>query len=216
MARRKGRTAGDFRRRKPVREPYDVVLIVCEGQKTEPAYFKGVGATYGLSSANVKVVPSNYGNDPVSVVKYAEEEYRKAKDYDRVYCVFDRDGHANFDQAIDRIRGSSLGQQGKMIAAFSIPCFEVWVLLHFEYVAAPFRAAGGHSACDRVISEVRRYIADYSKDFSGIYAQLEPRLGDAITHGARLETENGRTGSDNPSTQLHELVKYLRDLRATA
>lgn len=97
-------------------------------------------------------------------MKYAEEEYRKAKDYDRVYCVFDRDGHANFDQAIDRIRGSSL----------------------------------------------------YSKDFSGIYAQLEPWLGDAITHGARLETENGRTGSDNPSTQLHELVKYLRDLRATA
>jgi hypothetical protein len=95
-----------------VRQPYDVVLIVCEGQKTEPAYFKGVGATYGLSSANVKVVPSDYGNDPVSVVEYAQEEYRKARDYDRVYCVFDRDGHANFDQAINRIGGVPLPVEG--------------------------------------------------------------------------------------------------------
>ena len=90
------------------------------------------------------------------------------------------------------------------------------MLLHFEYWAAPFHSASGHSVCDQVISEVRRHIGDYSKGFSGIYAHLEPRLDDAIMRGERLEGENGKTGSDNPSTQLHKLVRYLCDLRVMA
>lgn len=203
----------DFRRRALRREPYDRVLIVCEGKKTEPAYFNSLSQTFGLSNANIRAVPSNYGNDPMSVVNYAEDEFHQTKDYDRVYCVFDRDGHANFQQAVDRIRDSRLGRQGKMFAAYSVPCFEVWVLLHFQYWSAPFKSAGGQSACDRVIAEVTRHIPGYSKDFSGVFALLEPRIEDAIRHGERLEAENADTGSDNPSTQLHHLVKYLRDLR---
>jgi len=31
-----------YRRLSPQREPYDYVLIVCEGEKTEPNYFYGL------------------------------------------------------------------------------------------------------------------------------------------------------------------------------
>jgi hypothetical protein len=43
-------------RRGPTREPYDVVLIVCEGAKTEPNYFKRLKLAYRLSNANIHVL----------------------------------------------------------------------------------------------------------------------------------------------------------------
>lgn len=36
---RRAKKAKDLRRRKARRDPYDKVLIVCEGSKTEPYYF---------------------------------------------------------------------------------------------------------------------------------------------------------------------------------
>ena len=70
MARRR-RTAADYARRGPAREPYDLVLIVCEGTKTEPFYFDGLRVAERLSSANIKVTPA-VGSDPMSIVQYAE------------------------------------------------------------------------------------------------------------------------------------------------
>ncbi len=214
MPRRRGRRLREYRRRNAIREPYDIVLIVCEGQKTEPAYFKGLCSTYRLSNTNIRVVPGDWGNDPLSIVKYAIREYEKSKDYDRVYCVFDRDGHANFQQALDYVSRSPLGRLGKLHTAHSIPCFELWVLMHFVYWTAPIQPAGNQSACDRALAEVRRFIPDYSKGFEGVYGNLENRLESAITHGQRLEEENRQTGSANPATELHKLVAYLRDLRS--
>ena len=40
-------------RRGPRREPYDRVLIVCEGECTEPLYFQDLTAHYRLSTANM-------------------------------------------------------------------------------------------------------------------------------------------------------------------
>ena len=97
MARRKPRSARTYRRKEEVRESYDVVLIVCEGKKTEPEYFEGLKRAYRLSGANIKVVPGD-GNDPVSIVKHALTEYRKGG-YDRAFCVFDRDGPFGFAPA---------------------------------------------------------------------------------------------------------------------
>ncbi|MCD6198288.1 MAG: hypothetical protein J7K15_06905 [Deltaproteobacteria bacterium] len=36
---RKERKAESLRRRRAMKAPYDVILIVCEGEKTEPNYF---------------------------------------------------------------------------------------------------------------------------------------------------------------------------------
>lgn len=95
MARRKSRSSNTYCRKEAIREPYDVVLIVCEGEKTEPGYFEGLKKAHRLSSANIKVV-SGEGSDPVSIVKHALRECQKGG-YDRVFCVFDRNGHMILD-----------------------------------------------------------------------------------------------------------------------
>jgi hypothetical protein len=75
------RTAGSYARRGPVREPYDRVLIVCEGKKTEPYYFGGLRLHYRLSSANIEITPAN-GTDPMSIVSFAEA---RLDEYDRAF-----------------------------------------------------------------------------------------------------------------------------------
>lgn len=50
------------RQRKNPREPYDVVLIVCEGSKTEPAYFTALKNELRLSSANISIFGKECGS----------------------------------------------------------------------------------------------------------------------------------------------------------
>ena len=52
---RKAREAESLRRQAAKRAPYDVVLIVCEGEKTEPYYFKGLREHLRLSNANIVI-----------------------------------------------------------------------------------------------------------------------------------------------------------------
>ena len=199
----------DYARRGPAREPYALVLIVCEGAKTEPNYFNGLRIAERLSSANIKVTPAD-GSDPMSIVQYAE---RFAAAYDKVFCVFDRDEHANYDAAVQRISQSSLGQTGQLVAITSWPCFELWMLLHFRYSSAAIAVAGGRTSGEMTCRELRRHIPEYQKGRKAIYGELLPRRATALTNAARLKQENSRTGTSNPSTRVHELVNYLLHLR---
>ena len=52
---RKSREAESLRRQAAKRAPYDVVLIVCKGEKTEPYYFKGLREHLQLSNANIVI-----------------------------------------------------------------------------------------------------------------------------------------------------------------
>ena len=54
------------------RASYDRVLIVSEGSKTEPNYFKEIRAYFRLLTANVEVRPSEFGTAPIQVVEYAK------------------------------------------------------------------------------------------------------------------------------------------------
>lgn len=213
MARRRPRRATAYRRKAPARAPYDVALIVCEGEKTEPEYLRGLRKACDLNPANVKIVSAD-GNDPVSIVREAIQTYRSNPgEFDRVFCVFDRDGHANYQDALDLVANSPLGKRGKLAAITSVPCFEIWVLLHYAYSTAPYAASGGRSACDNVVLAIRDHLAEYEKAFDGIFEKLLPFLDTAVAHGERLEAHNLATRSDNPATRVHELVKFLRGLK---
>jgi hypothetical protein len=178
---------------------------VCEGGKTEPQYLDGLKLAFKLSSANIRVTSAD-GTDPVSIVRFAERLCRTEK-YDRVYCVFDRNNHANFAEAIGLIR------QLRYREIVSWPCFEFWILLHFVYSTAPYNGAGNQSACDLVVRDVKKHFAAYTKGHRGVYGHLETKLDVAITNAKRLAQHNASTGSINPATAVHELVGYLRDLK---
>jgi hypothetical protein len=201
-----------YRRRGPTREPYDVVLLACEGSKTEPNYFKEAGVAYQLSSLNIQIRQPP-GNDPLKIVEFAIDELARDSDYNRAYCVFDRDQHSNFDQAIRRAEESEHGRVGRLFVIPSVPCFEIWILLHYRYTARAYTAVGSQTACERLIREVREHFADYEKGRTGVFAELSGTLNQALANAARLEEHNADTASLNPATRMHHLICYLKELR---
>lgn len=213
----KQRTSKSLHRRKAKRASYDRVLIVCEGEKTEPNYFKEIRTHFRLKSVNIEIEDNTSGSAPISVVNNALKKYKKTKDYDRVYCVFDKDTHPTYDQALDKISRARLAKGHKIIAAQSVPCFEFWILLHFEYTTGSFSATGKASFCTSVINKIKakNYIPDYEKGAKDLSPILIPRLDCAISNAKKVEQFHidSYTETDNPSTKVHELVEYLKTLK---
>ncbi len=208
---RKERKAKSLRRRRAQKASYDVVLIVCEGEKTEPNYFNELKRAFRLSNANIKVC--GQGSDPLSVVDFAIETYRKEPEFDRVYCVFDRDRHKTYPTALDKVRHPGLSKGSKIFAIPSVPCFEFWLLLHFTYTTKPFDASTSDSICSKVIKELKKHLSTYQKGDRDIFNKIQDKLDDAIANARHVEEFHQTFRTDNPSTLVYSLVEYLRDLK---
>lgn len=211
---RKQRRASSLKRKSARRAVYDRVLVVCEGSKTEPNYFKEIRATYRLSTANIDICGKECDSDPLSVIKYAIKTFKKDSDYDRVFCVVDRDKHTTFDAAMDKLHRTKLGKGVTFTAITSVPCFEFWLLLHFGYTTRQFCAPGMDSNCELVIDELNRrnLIPGYNKGAQNVFSLTKDKLSDAIKHAKRLQEHNRETESVNPATNIHELIEYLISL----
>nr|VFJ54565.1 MAG: RloB-like protein [Candidatus Kentron sp. DK] len=213
MVRRKGREPIARRQHRPDRKipDYGHVLIICEGEKSEPIYFNELRKHYQMNNV---VVTSADGTDPVSIVRTARHRQKEAdargKPYDRVYCVFDRDEHANFDDASQQLE--YLRKRG-FYPIRSWPCFEFWLLLHFTYTRRPFERDGRQTAARNCESALRREMPHYRKGATGVFMELLPRLEAARERAARAREDAKATLENNPSTEVHELVDYLRRLR---
>ena len=68
--------SNDLSRNKPKREPYENILIVCEGEKTEINYFKDLKSHELLTSVNIEIISAKHSN-PDYVVKEAIKEKGK-------------------------------------------------------------------------------------------------------------------------------------------
>jgi len=208
---RKERRAELLHRRRATKAPYDVILIVCEGEKTEPNYFNEFKKAFRLSNANIKVC--GQGADPLTVVNFAIQTFRQEPEFDRVYCVFDRDRHTTYHTALDKIRHTRLGKGSKIFAIPSVPCFEFWLLLHFTYTTGPFDAPAGDSICSRVIKELKKHLPAYQKGDQDIFNKTQDKLSNAISNAQKVEQFHQTSGTDNPSTLVHSLVEYLMNLK---
>ncbi len=202
---RKAKKLQSLRRRQARREPYDVVLIVCEGEKSETNYFNGLKNEFRLNNANIEIC--GLGCDPLNLVKHAIARLRENKEFDRVYCVFDRDRHKTYKNALNKVRNTTLGGRRKIEAITSVPCFEYWLLLHFTYTTAPA------SNCSPVIERLKSYWYDYEKTDKRIFDKIKDKLDKAITNARQVEQYHKTSGTDNPSTRVHHLVDYLRTLK---
>lgn len=138
--RRKVRQAESLRRARAKRDSYDTVLIVCEGEKTEPYYFQELRDDLRLNPFNIEITGDTRGSSPVNVVNYALKNH---KDYDKTFCVFDQDQHSDYQTALRKIKGREKSREHPVHAITSVPCFEFWLLLHFRMTTKNFAVASG-------------------------------------------------------------------------
>lgn len=196
-----------------IRASYDVVLIVCEGEKTEPNYLSALRDELQLSSANIKVL--GIGADPLTIVNHAIEEFECYKDYDQVYCVFDKDQHATYQAALDKIAAYRNRKENQIPihAITSVPCFEYWLLLHFIESTKPYEQVGKKSAGDQVRADVKNHIPGYDKGHKEIYSITKDKTALAIKRAKRIFVQQENNDTDNPTTNFYLLVEYLINLK---
>ena len=213
---RKPRNPKADRAARPLRQPAPRILLVCEGEKTEPLYFRDMVNAWDIGN-QVKIA-RNDGFSPDRIVAQADELYAQAKQegdgFDDIYCVFDRDAHEHFNAAINRLH--TLKANGRPLnAVVSVPCFEFWLLLHFGYTEKPYSSTGNKSVGNAVVSDLKKKpgFTKYDKGMVGVFKLLAPNLEQALKHAQQLAAH--RAGNDehpNPSTQVHLLVNRLRVL----
>lgn len=199
------RSTKSFRRKPGRKPPRSITLIVCEGE-TERTYFDVARAHYGLTNAEVIIANNTEGSAPISVVRCAERKSTELGGYDKIYCVFDRDRHASFREACDKIR--SLSTRAKkplpIEEIVSIPCFEIWVLLHFDQTDAPAER------CADVVVRIQNHMPNYRKADVTVARQLMNDVDTALINADWLERRAAANGN-NPYTAVHRLLKYLQE-----
>ena len=216
----KERQKRQLERKQGKRASYDRVLIVSEGTETEPNYFKEIRSFYRLYTANVQVVPSGYGTAPDQVVDYAEtlfingniEKRIQKRAFEKVYVVIDRDDHKSYYNAISKVTSlnrkklkNDSKQPVKFIAIPSVPCFEIWFLLHFEDILA-------FTDRNDITEHLERHVPDYSKGRNDMFRITSGKLDTAIDRAETLRERGYSAYSHDPPqpfTDVDILVKEL-------
>lgn len=214
------RQAAQLARKAGRRASYDRILIVSEGSKTEPLYLGEIRSKYRLHTANVQVQHSQFGTTPLQVVEYAENLFvngDEAKNiqpraFEQVYAVFDRDDHATYHNALanaaalDGKLRNDLNQRVSFAAIASVPCFELWLLLHFEDVLAPLHRT-------EVYQRLRQHLPNYDKGQAGHYAQTSQVLAEATKRAEHLAELTTAHNGVKSYTDMHRLVHLLTTLK---
>lgn len=216
--RRKPRGASTTRRRgRPKRSPLERLLIVCEGEKTEPLYLESLRQEYRLPTADIQIIPSAGGGAAKSIVRKARRLEKKNKRanrrrreplFDAIWCVFDAENPHNNPGVVDAIKEAN---ERRYKIALSVPCFEYWLLLHYCNSASP------QDDCAPVLRALHGECPGYSKgrfDFDA----MKGLISDAIERSReRLRAAGGNEKKPcrvhdlryNPSTRVHLLVEHL-------
>lgn len=209
----KAKKAKSFERRKENKEAGKRYLIVCEGSKTEPNYFRELRHNLRLQTATIEICGEECGSDPVSVYQHATRLYEKEKGatYDTVYCVIDKDDHKNLSRAIELIKSKG----NKFVAILSYPCFEYWLLLHYVLHRESFVKTAKKSIGEMVISALKKFDKSYSKGNSGIWIKYKDKLQFALENSREMKKTADASGNPNPSTNIHELIELLISINKT-
>ena len=190
----------DLARKRANRSIKKYILIVCEGKKTEPNYFK----SFKITSAEIKIRGTGYNTK--SLVAYAQECEKVANkqglSYDQVWCVFDKDCFlkSEFKNAIKKAKALGFN------VAYSNECFELWYLLHFEYLTSGLNRT-------RYFEKLKEHLGeDYKKNSKDMYDKLLEKQGIAIKNAKKLlgiYSKEQHPADCNPSTTVYLLVEEL-------
>ena len=208
--------------RKPEsREGLKAYLIACEGECTESNYIMGLVKHQKLIKqiaigTEVVIAPHEH-SDPEGVLKDLLNVQDRER-FDEAWIIIDRDeveykgkgfgGHSkeNFNNAI--IKSS----QNNIKVACSNPCFELWIVLHFEFRdTACSRTDIQKRALEKVNSILPKNnqlkSIEKLKSVENIYDLLQNKLDFARINAAKIKDNESR--KENPSSGMYLLLESL-------
>ena len=155
-----------------------------------------------VAAVDLRVETGRGGPIPRTLVSMAVDARTRAMDeeaeIDEFWCVFDVEwpaNHPGLNEAIEQARKSGIH------LAVSNPCFELWLILHYQHQGAWLDTDG---AC-----RVRRRL-DGACDKGLDAAKYMPLTGAASRRAAELDKRHLRNDThfphNNPSSGMHRLL----------
>jgi hypothetical protein len=177
-------------------------LIICEGEKTEPNYFKKFPDNPEIyDSIDIHGIGYNTESLVKKAISLRDDALKRKEPYIEVWCVFDRDDFPP-DQFIKAI---SLAGKNNIECAYSIEAFELWYMLHFNFYDAALSREQYKEKLTGLLEKT------YQKNDTGMYKLLEKRKGIAIQNARKLyflQSKRPLT-EQNPITTVFRLVDRL-------
>lgn len=187
-------------------------LIVCEGEKTEPNYFKAFTERWS-EVKEIKVTGCGCSTCQLIIeAKKLREKLERERmvPFDRVWLVFDKDDFKDFNKAI-----ADAKKEG-MNCAWSNQAFELWYVLHFQYLDTGVdRKQYIGMIEDKVRKASKSKTFKYKKNDVGFYQILQEHGDEDFAFKNAEKLRNRHKGKSNyathnPRTEVDLLVDELR------
>jgi hypothetical protein len=199
---KKDHRSSDLSRRQGVREIKQSFLIVCEGAKTEPDYFKA----FRMTAATVKTVGQAMNTMTLvsKAISIREADKKRKKVYDQCWVVFDKDDFPakDFNRAIHH------AEKNGFRVAYSNQAFEYWFLLHYNlYTGAIHR-----SQYKDMLTKLTGMPYSKNEGYGTVmYNLLLSRQQQAINNAETVlaEISHGNPAEEESSTTVQRLVIEL-------
>lgn len=198
--------------------------IFCEGEQTEPNYFKGFKKLIEnnpIYRDMVLIEIEPCGAETMRVIGMAEKYVQKNNiSKGQIWCVYDKDSFpaSDFNGVVER--AENLNRDNPELqyhAAWSNECIEFWFLLHFAY----YSSNNHRSEYIKFLNEkylelgLGKYQKNMTETFEILMSKGNPKL--AAKYARRILKEHAGDTPTNiaPGTKVYELVeelaKYLPD-----
>ena len=209
MAKKYARQPRRLIRKPAIREERQCILIVCEGEKTECNYFRRLRKELRLASVDIEV--KHRGSAAFRAVEYARElKGNRANslfsDYDKTWCVVDVEcpPQKSLDKAVIHAKNYQID------LIMSNPCFEYWLLLHFEKTSS-------HMTAKKTLQRLKKHLPGYSKSDDDWFRVVHQETEEAIKRAKAILKENGWEMDNlkecNASTHVHKIVGDLLQVK---
>ncbi|SMN11956.1 hypothetical protein SPBRAN_155 [uncultured Candidatus Thioglobus sp.] len=171
----------------------DRILLVSEGKETEQNYFKGLCQILRISIEIKDINKTSLGSLLAKVKRIVDNAKREKNPFTQVIFIVDKDDFQHYEQDKNDVK-----KIDNFHVFFSEPCFEYWLLLHFQPIKKPF------NNCQTLKSDKDfiRNFSEYKKNNIDVFPILANKLQDAC-----------KNAKNNPHTNLNELVEYLQNIK---
>ena len=188
-------------------------LIVTEGTKTEPNYFRSIQETINEKYAGkIQLDIHGTGQNTVSLIDRAEELCREnINEYKHVWLVYDTDDFPaeNINKVEEWCEANNIPDTRYYHAIWSNQCIELWYLLHFSFFHSDLHRSEYFPKLSECLKSIKK--GEYKKNREDMFGVLMPYVDTAISNAKKLEEANaGKTPAESaPGTKVYILVEHL-------
>ncbi|WP_083819172.1 RloB family protein [Komagataeibacter oboediens] len=183
------------------------IYIFMEGSNTEPVYFKSYERH--VANSRIDLHCEKERGVPKTLLSLAKDKFSEisSKRYirengknDQVWIVFDRDEHEDVKYVLDTCKEIGIK------TAFSNPCFELWLILHFVDYDKDEHRHQTQKFCESIC-------IGYEKDKRKLpeMSALMPNVENAENRAEIMEKRRSEDGAEAPLTTVYRLTKVIRN-----